>query len=86
MVAWCRVKLLVTRFVLLIHNHQSQAIKRQKQGGADANHKGETPIQYPIPYLHALVVRVLGVVDAHAGSEDLLQSSHQLGGECYFRK
>ena len=86
MVARSRIKLLVTGFVLLIHNHQPQAIKRQKQGGAHANHKGETAVQHPIPDLHPLVVRVLGMVDAHARPEDLLQPPHQLCSERNFRK
>jgi hypothetical protein len=72
MVARGRIKLLVARLVFLVYDHQTEAIKRKKYGGANAHDKRKSTTQHSIPNLHPLVVRIARVVDANAGAKYLL--------------
>ena len=69
--------------VLFVDDDQPQFLERKENGGAGAqNDVVGISGELFLPYLHALGIAVLGVIDAQPTAEHLLQPLANLNGEC----
>ena len=84
MVAWRRVLLFVAGLMLLVDDHQSQSLKRQKHRAACTEDDAVRLVgELLLPNLHALGIAVFAMVYAEPAAEDSLQSLGHLHGEGY---
>ena len=82
MVARCRVLLLETRLVFLVHHDQSGIAEGEEEGGAHTENQGVGMVgELSLPEFDSVAVGELGVIDSHVFAEDAAQAFRDLGGE-----
>ena len=81
-VARGRVLLLITLFVLFVHDDETQILEGQEDGRAHADHEGEGRIgQLLLPEFHTLGIGEFAMIDAHLVAKHAPQSGRQLSGQ-----
>ncbi len=90
MIPGSRIVLLVSVFMLLIDDNQSQLPERKKDGRTDPNNNSVSFIigqsqQIPV-YMYPFRIAVPGMVDSNPVSKYPAYSLNDLGGQCYLRK
>ena len=87
MIARGGVLLLETRLVFLVDNDKAEVAEGQEDGAAGTKDDIIGMVgELLTPYLHALGIAILAVVDAEATAKDILKALHNLNGEGYLGK